>query len=263
MIPSSATGSSPMSSKPPATGPASAGCGGCAGTSRCGRPPRRRAAGARGKTPGPAVHDDLVQREFTAPRHPNVVWLTDITEHPTREGKLYVCAIKDVFSNRIVGYALGDRMTAQLAVCALRSAIARRQPDGTVVVHTRPRRPISLPSLPGRAHRRRARRVDGPGRLRRRQRGDGVVLLAAAEERPQPPTLDGPATSSPTRSSSGSNTPTTADAANARLGKLTPVEFELAFTNSTEPQHDHPQPPSTEVWPAPWTRSRSTSWRRR
>jgi putative transposase len=87
------------------------------------------------KTPGPAVHDDLVKRDFTAPA-PNVTWLTDITEHPTGEGKLYCCAIKDVFSNRIVGYSLGDRMTADLALNALRSAVARRQPRGTVVVHS-------------------------------------------------------------------------------------------------------------------------------
>lgn len=66
------------------------------------------------KDPGPAVHDDLVRRVFSAPA-PNLVWLTDITEHPTSEGKLYACAIKDVFSNRIVGYALSDRMTADLA----------------------------------------------------------------------------------------------------------------------------------------------------
>jgi putative transposase len=87
------------------------------------------------KVPGPAVHDDLVNRDFSAPA-PNVTWLTDITEHPTAEGKLYACCIKDVFSNRIVGYALGDRMTADLAVSALRSAVARRQPNGTVVVHS-------------------------------------------------------------------------------------------------------------------------------
>jgi transposase InsO family protein len=92
---------------------------------------RRSAA----KTPGPAVHDDLVQRVFSAPA-PDVVWLTDITEHPTVEGKLYCCSIQDVFSNRIVGYALGDRMTAKLAVTALRSAVARRQPESTVVVHS-------------------------------------------------------------------------------------------------------------------------------
>jgi putative transposase len=88
-----------------------------------------------GKTPGPAVHDDLVQRVFSAPA-PDQVWLTDITEHATSEGRLYCCAIKDVFSNRIVGYAIDERMTAQLVVSALRSAVARRQPNGTVVVHS-------------------------------------------------------------------------------------------------------------------------------
>ena len=53
----------------------------------------------RGKTkrPGPPVHDDLVQRDFTAAA-PNQVWLTDITEHHTEEGKLYLCAIKDLYS---------------------------------------------------------------------------------------------------------------------------------------------------------------------
>ena len=91
-------------------------------------------AGA-GKRPGPAVHDDLVQRNFTADQ-PDAVWLSDITEHPTLEGKLFCCAIKDVFSNRIVGYSIAERMTAQLAVSALRAAIARRQPVGTVVVHS-------------------------------------------------------------------------------------------------------------------------------
>jgi putative transposase len=88
-----------------------------------------------GKRPGPAVHDDLVNRDFSAPA-PDVTWLTDITEHPTAEGKLYACCIKDCFSNRIVGYALSDRMTAALAVSALRSAVARRQPLGTVIVHS-------------------------------------------------------------------------------------------------------------------------------
>jgi len=88
-----------------------------------------------GKAPGPAVHDDLVQRDFTAAR-PDEKWLTDITEHPTAEGKLYLCAIKDVCSRRIVGYALSDRMTADLAVTALRTAIARRQPSGTLIVHS-------------------------------------------------------------------------------------------------------------------------------
>jgi len=93
--------------------------------------------GRKGKAgkPGVAVHDDLVQREFQSIAR-DLVWLTDITEHPTLEGKLYCCAIKDCFSNRIVGYALGPRMTSDLAVAALRSAIARRRPTNVVVVHS-------------------------------------------------------------------------------------------------------------------------------
>ncbi len=88
-----------------------------------------------GKVPGPAVHDDLVRRVFRADRV-DEVWLTDITEHPTLDGKVYCCAIKDLCSNRIVGYAIDERMTAQLAASALRAAIARRRPAGTVVVHS-------------------------------------------------------------------------------------------------------------------------------
>ena len=45
----------------------------------------------RGKKPGPPVCDDLVERNFTA-TGANELWLVDITEHPTREGKLYLCA---------------------------------------------------------------------------------------------------------------------------------------------------------------------------
>jgi putative transposase len=79
---------------------------------------------------GPPVHDDLVDRKFTATA-PNL--MPDITEHNTGEGKLYLCAIKDVYSGRIVGYSIDSRMKASLAVAALRNAIARRDPVGTVV----------------------------------------------------------------------------------------------------------------------------------
>jgi transposase InsO family protein len=81
---------------------------------------------------GPPVHDNLVGRDFTAAA-PNELWLTDITEHRTDEGKLYLCAIKDVYSNRIVGYSIDSRMKAALAVAALRNAAALRSPEGTVV----------------------------------------------------------------------------------------------------------------------------------
>ena len=82
----------------------------------------------RSKKPGPPVHDDLVERVFTAPG-PNRLWLTDITEHPTAEGKLYLCAVKDVWSRRIVGYSIDSRMTSHLAIDALEMAIARRGRD--------------------------------------------------------------------------------------------------------------------------------------
>jgi transposase InsO family protein len=81
---------------------------------------------------GPPVHDDLVRKVFTADV-PNRLWLTDITEHPTAEGKLYLCAIKDVYSGRIVGYSIDHRMKASLAVSALRNAVRLRNPAGTVV----------------------------------------------------------------------------------------------------------------------------------
>nr|WP_280763569.1 DDE-type integrase/transposase/recombinase [Prescottella agglutinans] len=81
---------------------------------------------------GPPVHDDLVARNFTADA-PNRLWLTDITEHHTGEGKLYLCAIKDVYSNRIVGYSIESRMKARLAVDALDSAAARRAAAGDPV----------------------------------------------------------------------------------------------------------------------------------
>jgi len=81
---------------------------------------------------GPPVHDDLIGRDFTAQR-PNQKWLTDISEHPTREGKLYLCAVKDCYSNKIVGYSVDSRMTASLAVSALSNAVAMRNPSGTIV----------------------------------------------------------------------------------------------------------------------------------
>jgi putative transposase len=84
------------------------------------------------RRPGPPVHDDLVARDFSA-QAPNQLWLTDITEHPTEQGKLYLCAIKDACSNRIVGYSMGERMTSALAVDALHHAVALRRPTCTVV----------------------------------------------------------------------------------------------------------------------------------
>lgn len=88
-----------------------------------------------GKKPGPPVHDDRVRRNFTA-EGPNRLWLADITEHRTDEGKLYMCAIKEVFSNRIVGYSIDSRMKSRLATQALANAVARRGDVTGCIVHT-------------------------------------------------------------------------------------------------------------------------------
>lgn len=81
------------------------------------------------------MHDDLVERDFTA-TSVNELWLADITEHHTRDGKLYLCAIKDVCSNRIVGYSIDSRMKSSLAVAALRNAVMRRGDVAGCVLHT-------------------------------------------------------------------------------------------------------------------------------
>ena len=85
--------------------------------------------GKNGRKPGPPTHEDLVERDFTA-AGPNQLWLTDITEHPTGEGKLYMCAVKDVWSGRIVGYSIDARMKSRLAVQALDNAVATRAAHG-------------------------------------------------------------------------------------------------------------------------------------
>ena len=88
----------------------------------------------RGKVGAPA-HDDLVRRDFSA-EEPNQLWLADITEHRTDEGKLYLCAIKDCFSNRIVGWSIDSRMKARLVVAAIDTAVARRGDTAGCILHS-------------------------------------------------------------------------------------------------------------------------------
>ena len=88
------------------------------------------------RRPAPAVHDDLVRRRFVADA-PDRLWLTDITEHPTREGKVYCAAVLDVYSRRIVGWSIADHLRAELVVDALDMARWRRRPPvGQTVVHS-------------------------------------------------------------------------------------------------------------------------------
>src|SRR4051794_13559692 len=68
--------------------------------------------------PGLPSAQDLVDRQFRRGR-PNELWLTDITEHPTREGKVYCAVVLDAFSRRVVGWSISHNPTAALTCNAL------------------------------------------------------------------------------------------------------------------------------------------------
>ena len=63
------------------------------------------------------------------------MWVTDITEHPTREGKVYCAAVLDAFSRRIVGWSIDSRQDSTLVVNALDMAIRNRRPEPGGIVH--------------------------------------------------------------------------------------------------------------------------------
>ncbi|MBA3261775.1 MAG: IS3 family transposase [Thermoleophilaceae bacterium] len=93
----------------------------------------------RGRTtisvPGVRVADDLVQRDFR-PMAPNVLWVADITYLRSWEGWLYLVAVQDAFSRRIVGWSMADHMRSDLVVDALNMAIARRRPEAGLIHHS-------------------------------------------------------------------------------------------------------------------------------
>ena len=143
-----------------------------------GRPKYRR-------IPNTPTASDLVNRDF-ARTEPNRLWLTDITEHPTREGKVYCAVVLDAFSRRVVGWSIDSSQTASLVVNALGMAIENRQAEG-VVIHsdhgTQGGFNWSSQHLDdggacwGRTSRRRCVRIGGRSRrlVGRRSRGGGTV----------------------------------------------------------------------------------------
>lgn len=80
-------------------------------------------------------HDDLLRRKFKA-GEPNMVWVTDITEHKTSEGKVYWCGFKDLCSNKIVGQAASSRMNTDLVVSALHDSLQNRGVPKNTIVHS-------------------------------------------------------------------------------------------------------------------------------
>ncbi len=85
----------------------------------------------------PTAPIDLVNRKFHR-LAPNELWVTDITEHPTREGKVFCAAVLDAYSRRIVGWSIDTRQDSTLVINALDMAIRNRRPAPGGIVHADP-----------------------------------------------------------------------------------------------------------------------------
>jgi putative transposase len=97
---------------------------------------RRRGRGCTRRDPHAVPNDDLVARQFD-PEGPDRLWVMDVTEHPTAAGKVYLAAVLDAFSRRVVGWSIADHVRSELVVDALQMAVWRRQPpDGQTIAHS-------------------------------------------------------------------------------------------------------------------------------
>jgi hypothetical protein len=81
------------------------------------------------------VADDLVERQFR-PGAPNALWIADVSYLRTWEGWLYLAAVQDAYSRRIVGWSMADHMRADLVVDALQLTVARRRPAPGLIHHS-------------------------------------------------------------------------------------------------------------------------------
>ena len=87
------------------------------------------------RVPHVATASDLVERQFHRD-DPDRLGVTDITEHPTREGKLYWAVALDVFSRRVVGWSIDSNQETSLVTSALGMAIANREPADDTIIHS-------------------------------------------------------------------------------------------------------------------------------
>ncbi len=81
------------------------------------------------------VAENVLERDFAVER-PNEVWAADITYIPTLEGWLYLAVVLDLYSRRVVGWAMGEEIMTELPLRALRMAAAQRQPSPGLVHHS-------------------------------------------------------------------------------------------------------------------------------
>jgi len=87
------------------------------------------------RVPGVRVAEDLLDRNFAAGA-PNRCWVADITYLRTWEGWLYLVAVQDLYSRRIVGWAMADHLRTELVTDALQMALAHRRPDPGLIWHS-------------------------------------------------------------------------------------------------------------------------------
>lgn len=87
------------------------------------------------RVPGVRVADDLLDRQFAA-AGPDRCWVADITYLRTWEGWLYLVAVQDLFSRRIVGWSMADHMRTELVTDALQMALAHRRPAPGLIWHS-------------------------------------------------------------------------------------------------------------------------------
>ena len=82
------------------------------------------------------INDDLVNRAFD-PDGPDRLWCMDITEHPTKAGKVYLAVVIDAWSRRVVGWSIADHIRSELVADAIQMATWKRQPPkGQVIAHS-------------------------------------------------------------------------------------------------------------------------------
>ena len=79
---------------------------------------RRRKRGCTRRDPVAELSADLVNRQF-AVQGPDRLWVTDVTEHPTAEGKVYLAVVLDAWSRRVIGWSIADHIRSELVVDAL------------------------------------------------------------------------------------------------------------------------------------------------
>src|SRR6516225_1027552 len=132
-----------------------------------------------------AVAENLLDQNFVTDR-PDQVWLADITYIPTGEGWLYLAVILDLFTRKVVGWAMRDHLRAELTIAALTMAIQRRCPTAGLIHHSDRRQPIRRRRLPRHPAGRRDRPVDEPQGKLLGQCADGE-LLRHAENRARSP----------------------------------------------------------------------------